>query len=628
MSFIADMFANVPKEEANKIVDKYVANNQGACAARVYHQKGGVTNLFFQIKSCQIDKSLTSLGGSFSMTLVGDRNWDEIILPDDYIRVFMGDLSASVKPNQETSVYNFASNDLGVGRQLKKNFLGDREVLLGETYQKSGNILVYERALIKVDRCERTESGSGRNSANVSNFIVVGRLFGSILEDIKLFYSEYLPGLNAINVFWKSGATTYGTPTDFVKNLLIVGLTSVPMPQWILPIDLINDMATRESLAGNKEIMNDALKGLQQVLNAQATSLSTSSFEGYKELAKQSLEFINNPDRSPFNIISIKGLKQCFGNAVNTAYQSNNQNADMSSLIQSMCNQAFCEFWFDMCPDGDPDGGDVSEKKPIPTFVLRHRPYDITQTMVNNQSLSLERGECDEFFPRQEFGGAEKSVEDLMSQAIHVYGPMDGKDESSPMVLPDGYKVGRSGDQRFNMFFCFGSWSNGQATPSTRIEMASKDLVKISQKSILYHGFRPLELSTAYAEPSKEKGQEVYYDNLKKFSHTLANWYSLNHYFLNGTIATKFIPSARLGIPLVYWATRKKQYANRDGAKFDSRKEVFYVQGLSESFNVGSGLSMNFIVTRGLRYKVEKTTVDQVATIKDKIFDKVRNFKV
>jgi hypothetical protein len=113
-----------------------------------------------------------------------------------------------------------------------------------------------------------------------------------------------------------------------------------------------------------------------------------------------------------------------------------------------------------------------------------------------------------------------------------------------------------------------------------------------------------MEFSTQYCQPpSKVAVNETdYIIKMKTFSQTIANWYFLNHRFLNGKMVCRFLPKARPGIPCKYYETKKTR--NNPSPKV----EISYVQAVVDSFSRGSAMTTTLECIRGLPYTLSGTS--------------------
>jgi len=619
-----------PDKEHGHPGAKWVYEQQGGCGARIYPniaaaEKREVRNLFYEIQSCTIDRSTTDIGGSFTMTILATEAWDEIIEPDDYIRIFMGDQIVQTK--LPSGAYNFASGALGVGKPEGGVTGGKVYVPIPggkvEDRKQIKTLMMYERCLGKIDRVEKVTSPPADRQATLPLYTISGRFFGSIIQDISIYYNEWLPGLNALNVFYQNNINLMGPPNRFVKEILSVVLSAVPMPQWQLPKTLVKDLNYADIVSKNLSDVNKALSGFRQRLteaqSSPAAAKIANSGSAVAQLQTLVSEIQAQPAAAPFSVLSIKGISECYGQTLNKSFLSNNSTS-LIDLIKHLSNDVFNEFFVDMVPGGNPEGSTALDNRVVPTVMMRQRPYDLNSSMLTGLSdYGMRYAEKLSNFPRVNLGSSISStLLDLKGQAVVVFGPLQESDFSkvvkgpaqqliskigadvhySPNLL--NYQVGRSGHDRLNAFLCLGSYNRGHYNQTDRVFVSHNGGFQMDIDSIRRYGFRMMEVSTQYAQPYDNKNQPKDIGQiLKNFSQLLGNWYFMNPAFLNGRITSRFLPNSRLGIPCVYLETRKSP--NNPVPK----AELFYVQGVTDNFNYGQPITTTLTVIRGLRYNLE-----------------------
>lgn len=640
MGILSAISGFLPKGAAAPADAQYTYRMNGGCGVRLYANgisdtRDETTDLFYEIKGASCSRTTTDVGGSFSIVLQPTAAWDELIQPDDFLRIFMGDqlVTDSADPN----AYNFASGMLDQNSSQLPSFSLSSAISVPLPNSASPNgkgggqeagvstLIMHERMLCKVDRVQKVTGGPGPNQGTTVGYLVSGRSMGSIIQDISLYYNEFLEPLNAVNIFLESTlAASDSTPDEFVREALAVILTSVPFPQWTLPDALVADLnyaspGAPSLLLKNMQYVQEKLAGFQTRLAAFKLSGFSAEYKGDVVGKLQALvaESGSIGVNSPFSVISLDGLFQCFGTNFNRSFLSS-VTTGVYDLVKHLANDPFNEFWFDLCPGGDPHGGRATAAPLVPTFCLRQRPYNITPDLLTGvaEFMKLDTAGALSAYPPEEIEGISQSLLDIMDNGFSVFGPLaspeldlDGPfgiyaDEDTdagylPTMMPGGYEVGYSGHDRLNSFLCLGAYNAGQAVGSSRIIAAESGGFNINVESIKKYGIRVLEVSTQYAQPNTGSAQEKDLgQTLGTFSRTLANWYFMNHRFLNGRLSCRFLRQARLGVPVKYFETR----VTPDNPY--PKMELFYVQGVDDSYDYGQPITTTLTVVRGVRYNL------------------------
>lgn len=625
--------------------DQYIYRQNGGCGVRIYPNGIGVEapskiDLFYEIRMADCERSTTDVAGGFSLFLLPTAPWDELIRPDDFLRIFLGDQLRY--PSDETNAFNFASGQLDsqhfgaklptidafglsgiqvpIPGSVKANGQASKEA-------SAGMLQMFERMLGKVDRVQKVKNGPGPNQGTTAGYTVSGRSFGALVQDISLYYNEFLAPLNAINIFLSSGvALSAGSPDELVKEVLAIILTNVPFQQWMLPPALVADMNGQRPgeapiSVKNQIYVQEKMAGFQQRL-AQFQLLSKNA--NYKGDIVGKLQALTSgagaiPALSPLSIISLEGIFECFGETFNRSLLSSTTTG-LYDIIKHLSNPQFNEFWFDMCPNGEPDGGRATSKPLYPTYVLRQRPYNITPELLTGASQFI-MDEVDSLgglgtFPPEELDNISADLIDLLPSSFSVTGPLantsvslSGSFESFsdpdidagylPTVMPGGYDCGYSGHDRFNAFLVLGNYNSAQNEGTSRVIAASAGGFNLSIDSIRKYGIRVMEISTQYAQPSQGKVQDSDLgQTMGTFSRTIGNWYFMNPALLNGRLTCRFLSQARIGVPVKYFETR----ITPDNPY--PKVELFYVQGVADHFEVGAPITTTLTVIRGVRYNL------------------------
>ena len=632
----------LPSSTKAKPTDKYLYDMQGGCGVRVYpnSENREPLNLFWEIESCSVDRSIVDIGGAFSITLLPTEPWDEILEADDFVRIFMGDqIQQSQVP---TSAYNFAAGPLdqarsqargdvvkvplpgsGWGRNVESNRI---------EYEQSSavyNLVMYERMVGKIDRVQRVEEAAGgESSGSKVRYVVTGRSLGAIIQDISLYYNEWLPGLNAINVFFGSNVSLLNSPSEFVKQIISVVLSAVPLPQWQLPKSLVSELNYGSIADENVRLAEENLGRFASRISETVSQNPTSGLENaLTELNRLVSEISINGDQNPFRVLSIKGFKPTFGTTFDKSFL-NSTTTGLFDLLKHLSNDVWNEMFFDMCPGGNIDGADGSNTVAVPSLVMRQRPYDVTKEMLESTSsyLSMYNSKLDKFprvtedvqgFP--ELNEISKSLLDLDTNSLTIYSREQQTDVASylnsigqltaksKITLPGGNYIptaisnetGRANHDRLNAWLTTGDFNRGQQNQTDRVVMSSNGGFKVDADSIRRFGFRIMETSTIYGQPDNSKDQpQDYAIRLKAFTAMNANWYFMNPAFLNGRIVCRFLPDARLGIPIKYFQTRIEPYNPYP------KMELFYCQGVSDTYQYGQPMQTTLTVIRGIRYNL------------------------
>lgn len=629
-----------PKGEIPSPGDKYVSQQQSGCGVKVYPNSDSrsVRHLYWEIQSATVERTTVDIGGGFTITLAPTEPWDEIIMGDDFVRIFMGDqiMRGFLGPDG----YNFGSGSLDQSQARARTDIVSVPVPeTGFTYSEGGGVrygnrkpqnylVMYERMVGKVDRVQKVEEAMGGPDDGYSvSYVVTGRTLGSIIQDTALYYNEWLPGLNAINIFFGSNLELIQSPSEFVRDILSVVLSAVPLPQWQLPKSLVDDLNFGNIAAENAELASKNLNAFKQRISSGIGQNPVSGLaNALTELNKLVKEIDNNGNNNPFNVMSTKSFKETTGSTLNKSFLSSQSNG-LLDMVKHLSNDAFNEFYFDLCPGGVVDGGSLSSSIGVPSLVMRQRPYDITEDMLSNVSTFLEgnRDKLSRFGRAKDdvdiasLTSASKSLSELDNNSITIYSREQQADvnkylqdiskisSSKSFFIPGGTAIptclknetGYSNHDRLNAFLVLGQYNRGHQNQTDRILMSENGGFKIDPESIKRYGFRIMELSTIYAQPDdKKNAQSNFGELLKGFSSLIANWYFMNHNFLNGRIVCRFLPEARLGIPVKYYQTKVTPYNPYP------KMEMSYCQGVTDSYQYGQPLTTTLTVIRGIRYNL------------------------
>jgi len=622
-----------------QIHGRYVKEQQSGCGIRIYHQQRESynnrtkTDLYFEIRDCLSSRSIRDVGGSFSFTLLPTAPWDEIIQPDDFLRIFMGDLVSSKPDDSNEAFYNFASGDLKIKSSpsiipSKSNLSipvpGAGPLVSGGKISNQmersvpERLIMYERMLGKVDRIEKITRRPGRDQGTVVGYQVTGRSFGAILQDLSIYYSEFIPGMNAISAWWGTLIKADDKrPDEMVSEFLNAILTLIPMPQWQLPPALIDDLTDPLSYRATIENVTKTIFNALDTIRASLTSVTgIGTATAFARLTTLINDARNNINTSPLTVISLKGIKNTHGRIFDNSFM-NNVSGGALDFIKYLSNAAFNEFWMDLCPDGDPEKGKILSSRSIPTVVMRQRPFDIPEEMVSGLSEHTRNFMGAKYveLERVNISDVSKSMLDIIDQSITVVGPVatteglsdiignsrarniaSGSISYTPTLLD--YHVGLSGHERYNGFVCLGSFPSGRSSmDQDKLLLSEEKGFYVDTDSIKRFGFRMLEVSTPYAAPNRtSSNNQSHIQTMKEFSGMLANWYFLNPVFLNGRMVCRFMPEARVGVPCTYIETR----VTPDNPY--PKAELSYIQGVADQFQAGKLITTTLTVTRGLRY--------------------------
>lgn len=141
--------------------------------------------------------------------------------------------------------------------------------------------------------------------------------------------------------------------------------------------------------------------------------------------------------------------------------------------------------------------------------------------------------------------------------------------------------IGRSGMERLNSFF---------VSPQVTMELVRSGQLDLSSPlwnpdDINKHGMRRYDIATRYVP---DAGTLIGLSTLQRAM--ARDWYALNPYFLNGTIALA------VGRPEIHVGTRVRIPGDSGET---SQDETYYVEQVSHSWQFGTGLRTQLGVTRG-----------------------------
>jgi len=610
--------------------ESYVVNQVPGCAIKLYKNDGTEkTEIFyFSIQNCRAERSTTDVNGAFQFTLIPDRVYDEIISPDDFVRIFMGD--DVVQSKIPGGGFNISSGKLGVSLDARKAKVDAKnsviEVPFGSGKAKNSYLIMYERFFGKVDRVQRMEQATPNGT--ITSFVVSGRSFASILQDITLYYNEHIVGLNTLNLFRgiSEASLTTVDPSTLLKSIISLVLTIIPFPQWQIPKSLIDDFDS-DAVRSQREQAKEFLKKYEEdVKTAQEAKPYGGNQENFLSKMRKLMSEAGSNGYGAYSILSLGGFAPTAGKNFNRSWSNSEaQTTGLLTLLKSLSNDLLNEFWFDMCPYGKPNGGNAADNPLMPTLVMRQRPYDISNAMLNQVSKYLE-GPAEtlkETFPREEITQDGKyvslSLHEMTKGAFAISGPVSKTDfayaiekanpkqkieytSATPSVL--SYEVGLSGHDRQNSFYVAPILSN-PAMQMTHKLFAAENAINVDLDSVKRYGFRFFEGSTPYVQnPSSasEAKDGSHIDLVKKFTKAVGNWYYLNPWLLNGTIVCRFLPQARIGVPCYYVNT-----VSKPGSP-PPRVELFYVQSVSDEYTIGQPLKTTLQVIRGIRYDISGNT--------------------
>jgi hypothetical protein len=599
------------------------------CAVKYYKNDGSNKTgiIYFSIQNARVERSIGDINGSFSLTLLPDKDWDEIIAPDDYVRIFMGDNVTNDK--KDSSNWNIQSGCLAIETnddigKTKYDPELQAQVPIGGKYGKPSYLVMYERMTGRIDRVERIEQ---QTEAGLKvSFSVVGRSIAGALQDITLYYNEHIPGLNAVSVFFGSDAGTMNTPSEAVKNVIALVLSTIPFPQLNVPKSLADDFSSAY-FSSNEQYVKEQMDKFQTRVDDNFKSTPNTQFDpnAFNDM-KRMMQSNTNSNAVPLYSLMMMDMSPTAGLNFNRSYMSiTASTTGFYELLRSLSNQLMNEMWFDLCPGGKADVNTPNYKfnEPVlPTLVMRQRPYDITPKMRYDVSSILEgpmETLRDKFTQKDLKQGGKITNNDLLnlkSNAIYITGSMNGlttNDVNLKNHMPtEGlkyigtalqYNVGFSGGERHNGFCVLPVDTDPQNQGTHKIASIDIGGFLIDTESIQRHGFRFMQGESQYTQPSiKNSDTQNFYQIAANYTKVIGNWYYLNPWMLNGNIVCRFLPRARLGIPCYYINTRKTLSSP------NGRVELFYVQGVTDEYVFGEPIKTSLQVTRGLRYGIGKDT--------------------
>lgn len=612
-----------------------VFGQQPACAVVIYSHSTSKTRVIYsELLSVECSRDISDVGGSFSFTLAPTEPWDELIFTDDFVRIFMGDTAFSTQQGAN-SFYNVAGGDFSLNSDIRiaqqyASFIPTSAFSkVFEDIPNAGNkkvplpkLFMYERFMGKVDRVNRNEDEPGADHGAATGFTVSGRSIGSLLQDITLYYNEWIPGLNAVNLFYDANPKVQDSPTKMVQQFLKLLLTTTPFPQWQIPSSLALEFITNPGIAANIAEATGYFIKMRTKINS-ISNLKDAKTDFLLELNSLLTTLQTRPDRSPLSLFSFDGFLPTFGTTYSADFLRSATTGVMD-FVKGLSNDFANEFFVDLCPDGDPDGGNALNGAQVPTIVMRQRPYDITEEMLNGGLATVyaetAKTMSEKYLPPDMstnnsldemskngfsvFGRCQKSdISDVIASNNFIQGLTGDKTQFIPEMIK--YNCGFSGHDRYNGFQVLPRRGGmiGFAGGDKVVAALDDNGFLIDAKSISRYGFRMMETQSVYCEPDPQDSQsKSYQQNASKFTQMLANWYFMNPLLLNGTMICRFLPEARLGVPMRYFETAitpKNPYP---------KMELYYVQGITDSWVKGGIITTTLSLTRGLRYDLSKSS--------------------
>jgi len=139
-----------------------------------------------------------------------------------------------------------------------------------------------------------------------------------------------------------------------------------------------------------------------------------------------------------------------------------------------------------------------------------------------------------------------------------------------------------SDDEHYNLF-----WAGTTITPFSTLDLKREAPPLINEENVKRYGLSPLEVTIEGMEMLKEKEseQKVKLVGLSQaYSAKLKAWFEHNHEYLSGTMEVRGKGSYRIGQRLL------RKGINRE----------FYIEGVSQSFQVFTGWTTQLALTRGM----------------------------
>lgn len=336
------------------------------------------------------------------------------------------------------------------------------------------------------------------------------------------------------------------------------GKTWDSTPVWFSPF--ANDFVT-------KAISNQVLEGRPELLGSPAEAVENFLRKFFEEVATETGVNWNPPAGMP----GIEGNSFLKSVAFDTAdhysdiperkaFNPNefNPSGSLWSLAEQYSDPGFCEFYVDLLPDGDSMSPRIAAGDPLGpedtqmTVVLRDKPFPVVSR------LETEFG-----WPKHWSG---LPVIDVPRQQI------------------SNMETGKGGMERFNAFYV--------SMLLHQESMAGNDLdilaPLIDSESLKRHGIRRMDIRTSFVPV-----EIINYNEFAEIARNLMlNWYALNPYLLNGSIALRIArPDLKIGTRIRVPASMA-QY---------SEDEYYYVEQVGHDWTFGKSVKTNLGVTRGWR---------------------------
>ena len=177
-----------------------------------------------EIESIEVEKSISSAAGSFSISLMPSKNWKKFLSPGDWLVIQL-----------------FRSNK----KMSKKN---DDVVMIGN-----------------IDRVSREKQKDPATGKTIVRYVIQGRDFGKVFQDTTIYYNPYVSATATEDLvsqlLHQKGLIMFGNPAGMCSKITDIFLSGVSvkaddialasgvkggkgtinsMEQWFLPKEMIN----------------------------------------------------------------------------------------------------------------------------------------------------------------------------------------------------------------------------------------------------------------------------------------------------------------------------------------------------------------------------------------------------
>jgi len=206
-----------------------------------------------ELTEVSVHKTMSNSSGSFSITVLPNKNWKQYISPGDWLAIYL---------YSDTKEYT-------------KDKTTRNMVMFGN-----------------VDRVSRTRQREEDSDKIIVRYVISGRDFGKVFEDTETFFNPYLIQTVSSQVLLNTAGIPFsGNPSQLVNSILDVFLGSKgaslsntaigkgktePLNQWIIPSGAASLFKRQEKIKSGK----DSLSFAADIIGAVATLSGLSSAFG------------------------------------------------------------------------------------------------------------------------------------------------------------------------------------------------------------------------------------------------------------------------------------------------------------------------------------------------------------